>query len=172
MFDIHPIIVHFPIAFLTIYALFELIRVKKLVNNQSFFYIKFTLLLVGTLGAFFALTTGEIAEEGLSGTARNIAHVHSTWANFTTFIFALLSVAYLIRWIYILGILDKSKLLNNKFSLKLIELDSYFLRSWLIGILAFIGLIALLITGALGGSIVYGSDVDPFVSFIYKIFIG
>ena len=36
-------------------------------------------------------------------------------------------------------------------------------------LLALLGLIAITITGGLGGAIVYGKDVDPIVSFIYKL---
>ncbi|MFA4887422.1 MAG: hypothetical protein WC595_04365, partial [Candidatus Nanoarchaeia archaeon] len=36
-------------------------------------------------------------------------------------------------------------------------------------ILSLIGLMLITITGALGGSIVYGTDTDPVVKLIYKI---
>ena len=32
-----------------------------------------------------------------------------------------------------------------------------------------LGLVAVTITGALGGALVYGPDVDPFVSLIYRL---
>ena len=37
---------------------------------------------------------------------------------------------------------------------------------------AVLGLAAISITGALGAAIAHGHDSDPFVSFIYQIFIG
>jgi hypothetical protein len=37
-------------------------------------------------------------------------------------------------------------------------------------LLAILGLVTLLITGALGGAIVYGVAGDPFTAFVYKIF--
>lgn len=46
----------------------------------------------------------------------------------------------------------------------------YVLRSPFLPFLALIGLIAITMTGALGGAIVYGPNVDPVVKFVYSLF--
>lgn len=41
----------------------------------------------------------------------------------------------------------------------------------LLVLLSLLGLCSLMITGALGGAITYGTDADPIVSIVYKLFV-
>lgn len=61
--NIHPLFVHFPIALLTVYAVAELLRFKRLTSQVWWWNVKTLLLGVGLLGGFATLQTGEIAEE-------------------------------------------------------------------------------------------------------------
>ena len=54
-------VVHFPIALLTVYALMELVWSKRLRKNESWLYVKAAFLIIGLLGAYAALSTGEMA---------------------------------------------------------------------------------------------------------------
>jgi len=167
--NIHPIFVHFPIALLTIYSLLEFVWSRKLKQSDSFFLIKASFLILGVLGAFAALQTGEIAEEGMTDSAtRHLISVHSTWAAGATWIFGILALAYII--LAYARFADKIPQIAG-LSL-LVRTAKILVETPLIYLLAILGLIAITVTGALGGAIVYGSDIDPIVSYVYKILIG
>ncbi len=61
--NIHPLVVHFPIAFLTGAALFYFL--SWIFRNQTFATTAFLLLVVGTLAAGAAVGTGLYGEEGV-----------------------------------------------------------------------------------------------------------
>ena len=61
--NIHPLVVHFPIAFLVGAALFYFL--SWISRNQTFATTAFLLLMVGTLSAGAAVATGLYAEEGV-----------------------------------------------------------------------------------------------------------
>ncbi len=171
--NIHPIFVHFPIALLTLYAIFEIIQNSKLREQFYFFYVKAVLVITGTISSFLALQTGELAEELRDRSFQDLIELHSTFANISVWIFSILGIIYLILWV------EKSGILNNLFS-RQINLQKiwniiimYAMKindSLLMKLIALIGLMAITITGGLGGVIVYGPDVDPFASFIYNLF--
>ena len=56
-YNIHPLFVHFPIAFLFIYSLIKIVPVKKWLPKVSWKDIERVLLVVGVLGAFAALSS-------------------------------------------------------------------------------------------------------------------
>lgn len=163
--NIHPIFVHFPIALLTIYALFEIFAWKKLQALSWWIYVKATMLFVGVLSSFAALNTGEMAED-IVGESR-LVEMHASFATASTWLFVALSIVYLVRFIlessYIINFPKLQNLLNG--------IQNYINTfSFLIPAIACIGLVLITITGALGGAIVYGPDVDPVVSFVYHLF--
>ncbi len=145
--DLHPIFVHFPIALLTVYAIFELVRFKKVVNKFYWFYIKATLAIAGELFAFLAYLSSP--NEG----GHPLVEMHETFAIATICIFAIISVSYLLEWFK-----------PSKYSL-------FVMRPYIIIPLALLGLAAITITGGLGGAIVYGTHFDPFMAPVFK-FLG
>ncbi len=174
--NIHPIFVHFPIALFTVYAVIELIWNKSFRANISTLWIKVTLLATGVVGAQVSLMTGETAEHLIGSSA--LIEKHSTFANFTVWIFGILFVSY------ILHILDQKIVFPNiKTFLEkrqsqdvlvrvwalLIKIKGFLIMTPIVYILAIVGLLAVTVTGALGGAIVYGPEVDPIVQFIYTI---
>jgi uncharacterized membrane protein len=169
--NIHPAIVHFPIALLAIYALCELIRSKSLKDSFSWFAVKTTLVVVGFLGALASLSTGEIAEEAY--TESQLIEVHSNFAVATTWVFGIIALVYFLLFIYKhFGEKINAKLgvnLAGRFE-KVMLVTTKAQQSLLMPILALVGLITLTITGGLGGAIVYGQNADPIVSFIYSLF--
>ncbi len=167
--NIHPFFVHFPIALLSIYAVLEMIHCRKIMHKIEFFYVKFFLLLTGTVGAFFALGTGSVASK-LFARGDALIKMHSTYATITTIIFGVLLAVYVFDWVYLVydEKLSASRL-SKIWKFKKMIIHNIFTGPVII-ILAILGLITLLITGALGGAIVYGISGDPFTAFIYKIF--
>lgn len=106
--DLHPKLVHFPIAFLAGYFLFEFAGVifKKKVISQ----IAFSMLILGVFGSIAALITGgqaeETAEELLKTSSVNYEAIkeaigdHEFWGSLTTWYFTILLVLRTLFWIY------------------------------------------------------------------------
>jgi uncharacterized membrane protein len=143
---LHPIFVHFPIALLTMYAVLELIRFKKVLAKPYWFFVKAMFVIFGALGAAAAYMTGPDA------LARSpLGREHSNFATLTLILFAIIGCAYLLEWKR-----------PNKYS-------KFILRPYIIIPLALIGLAAVTITGALGGALVYGTNFDPLMAPIFKM---
>jgi hypothetical protein len=88
----------------------------------------------------------------------------------TLIIFSLLSIGYLIAW------LEREKLFlsnsNSKLVIFLLAIKKI-LHSNVICIFgAILGFAGIMITGALGGALAHGRDIDPVVNFIYGALIG
>ena len=107
--DLHPKLVHFPIAFLSGYVLFEFIGgiIKKKVISQ----IAFTMLLLGVIGSLAAMITGgqaeETAEELLKVSSAKYETIHEAiedhefWGGLTTWFFTILLILRTLFWIYL-----------------------------------------------------------------------
>ncbi|MFZ2484689.1 MAG: DUF2231 domain-containing protein [Minisyncoccia bacterium] len=143
--NIHPIVVHFPIALLSLYAIFELVRFQKVLEKPYWFYIKATLVISGELFAIAAFLTGPEVE------GAKLIEMHEAFAMVAIAIFGLIALGYL----------------SKHFSV--LKVFSFVTRSYILIPLAFLGLVSITITGGLGGAIVYGTDFDPFMAPIFKI---
>jgi uncharacterized membrane protein len=174
---LHPILVHFPIALLSLYAILECLRFKKLLAWQPFFYIKAFLVIVGGLAGIAAYSTGPegMAVNGWSGYASmvgsngrpfvdQIVNMHSNFASLTLGIFSVIAVSYLVVWI------QKIRPIQHSAWSVILKIANFIQKPAVIILLALLGLLAVTITGALGGSIVYGPNVDPVVSYAYHLF--
>ena len=167
--NIHPAFVHFPVAFLTIYALCEIIPFSRFFPRVQWNSIKTFLVTIGFLGAISGLLTGQFAEELFKDPmTRRLIGVHENFAYITTIISGVLALAYIIRLIiqeypgFLGGAVVKFKLFQ--------WFSDFILGSAIRTILAVLGLAAITVTGALGGAIAYGPDTDPAVKFIYSLF--
>ena len=139
--DVHPLVIHYPIAFLSTYAVFELLRFRKLLDLPYWFYIKATLVIVGELGAistaiFAQISPNLVGESVLSDMYKNFIII-------TAIIFGIISLAYL-KWPKIL-------------------------RPVVIIPLAVIGLFFIVVAGGLFGATIYGTHFDPFLAPIFKL---
>ncbi len=165
-YNIHPLFVHFPIALLFIYSIIKVLPLEKWFANVSWKHIERALLVFGTLGAFAAMTTGEIAES-LSKPNHQLVEMHSTFASASTWIYAILLVGEILA--ITLPLLQNFLLkipAVNKFLLFIHKLitDEVFSAT-----LAFLGLVAISITGLLGGVMVYGTSADPVAGIVLNI---
>ncbi|MFZ2322357.1 MAG: DUF2231 domain-containing protein [Ignavibacteriaceae bacterium] len=86
--SIHPKVVHFPLAFLLLYPLIELLAV---ITKKDFYSKTANLfLLIGTLGAFLAVFTGNQAFSMVKNWDKEslvIFNSHQTFANYTMWFF-------------------------------------------------------------------------------------
>lgn len=163
---------HFPIAFLTIYACFELMPFKKLHAWQTWFYVRAVLLFVGWVGSWFAILSGKAIEEEFASTSAfaKIVETHEHAAFTTMFVFLILVLTYGLVWIQ-RDVQTEATWRKTHVWMKLSQVALFIYESyWLRGALAFVGLIAVTVTGALGGGMVHGPEVDPAVGFIYRLF--
>lgn len=168
--NIHPLFVHFPIALLSVYAVFEIVSIRRWQESTWIHPFKTILLTIGSVFSFLSLSTGELAEESVlikNSTLRSLIETHSLFATITTYLFVALALAYLfetlLRSVYVLKVPKGIQKVIGWYSQRF--LTRSFRRLLAVG-----GLITVFITGALGGAIVYGPTADPFVNFIYTLF--
>jgi|GEM_PF-2030864 len=175
--DLHPIIVHTPIAFLAIYAALELLTVfKRLRFSKTFFVLKAFLLTVGFFGSIAATISGENALE-LHREFLNaeIAHLHEEYGEMTRNVFGLLFVAYLTMAATLYGQYMTS--FSSKFPRvqnMIVRVGEFFKKYYGLAILlGILGLGLVSITGALGGALVYGTESkDPFIGLTVDLVCG
>lgn len=175
--NIHPLFVHFPIALFVIYSLLEVATALwPTLRRQSWlFSVKAFLLFSGIVCAFIALFTGGLAEDLVrnSNPRAFIIEVHAPFAGATSLLYIIIAAAYLVRIFDERGwgerIAGNSHLLMSLWNFKK-RFWYGILNSWLLPVLALAGLIGITVTSALGAAIVYGPQIDPFVSFIYHLF--
>ncbi len=166
--QLHPIVVHFPIALLTIYGLLELISIfPKVRHNRTIWYIKLFLLLIGLVSVQAALFTGEAAGDAGYG-VKSIIERHERFANITLWIYGVALIGYLCQWFLYDGITKSwgQKIIGTRFHRFLTGFVYFMRRYGIYYLLALAGIIALTVTGALGGAMVYGTKADPVVKIV------
>jgi len=167
--NIHPLFVHFPIALLTIYAILELVSPWCQRRASWLRESKILLLLVGFVALLPTLLAGEEATH-LLGESELIER-HELFAQLTTLLFTILAGAYALGLLKHCKLGAKLKDLLERVNLwsLLCRVRTFVLTKHVRMLLALLALSCITITGALGASIVYGTQVDPFVSFIFNL---
>lgn len=164
-YNIHPLFVHFPIAFLLLYSLIRILPFERLVPSLSWRHIQQVLLLAGVLGAFLSNTTGELAEH-LVRPEEALVEMHAFFALASTWIYGLLLGGEILFTL--------NPYLSKKFPLGglatlLIKIENLLTNRTLTLVLAIVGVVAISLTGLLGGVMVYGTSADPLAPVILKI---
>lgn len=164
-YNLHPIVVHFPVALLFLYSVIKLLPFKKWFPRVSWRHVELALLIPGLLGAFLANVTGEVAEH-LAQPNQKLVETHSFMALAATWMYGLLLAGEVLSWI-------NANLISRLKSPLVISFFT-FLRNILTHpimskLLVFIGFITISLTGLLGGIMVYGVSADPIAGIVLRI---
>lgn len=91
--QLHPMVVHFPIALLLTAPLFVLLAVLWRKASRGLALSALLLLALGTAGAWVAVCTGDAAEHAVhaTGAAKAVLHQHEDLAELTATVFSILT---------------------------------------------------------------------------------
>ncbi|USN54629.1 MAG: hypothetical protein H6765_09085 [Candidatus Peribacteria bacterium] len=98
LMELHPLVVHFPIALLVLYCLIEMLQILPFAKHWDLLQTKAILLFVGLAGAYAALQTGEIAAEKYKHNP--VVELHEEFAETTVNIFLTLAIIYVVYLLY------------------------------------------------------------------------
>ncbi len=165
-YNIHPLFVHFPIAFLLLYSILKILPFDKWFLNFSWYQIRMVILIAGVIGSFFASSTGEIAEK-LTNPNNQILEVHSTLALISVWIYSLLLLS---EGFFVVNIFINKITYLKKLSPILKIFEKIITNKLFTKILALLGIITISLTGLFGGIMVYGTSADPLAPIVLKLF--
>lgn len=174
--NIHPLIVHFPVALLVVYTFLEVLSVHPACNGARVRFTRGLLAVFGALAALVALPTGEVAEHMIEASQGQqlapLVETHAMWATVAAWIFIVLGAAYLVQFAKEEWGWPKATWPQwmQKISLLKQRVATCLLRTYIRVPLAIVGFVALSVAGALGAAIVHGPDADFMVSFVYGLF--
>lgn len=89
--DFHPLVIHYPIAFLTTYCLLEILRLEKLPE------VKVTLLYLGEVSAIVTLIAAIFSTSTLAGESR-LGDMYKIFMLMTVIVFGSISLLYLKKY--------------------------------------------------------------------------
>ncbi len=173
----HLLLVHFPIALLSLYAFLEILSVSKyLRKKESLEVTKGILLVTGVVSGFLSETTGEMIQHIIS---RNDIHLratlslHELFASLTVGIFLVLAISYVISFMENTPAIRNSKiytLIRSKIPAFLLSFIFLFEKTTIRIILASAGFLSVMLTGALGGILANNCTIDPVTVLVCKVF--
>ncbi len=94
--DLHPLVVHFPIALLLVVPIFLVLTLFNRTTAWAFSLSAFILMVIGTVGAVIAVQTGGAADDAMkfSEAVEVIVERHEHLAETVQVVFILLTVAF------------------------------------------------------------------------------
>ncbi len=166
MYNIHPIFVHFPIAFLLLYSLLVVLPLSKWIPSVSWRPIERLILVVGVLGAMIASQTGEVAEH-LVRPDRSLVEMHALFAGLSTWLYGILLAGEAVHFIHTRYAFIFEKIRIGMVIIRFCE--KVLMNRMIVVLCAILGAIAILVTGLLGGVMVYGMTADPLAPIILSL---
>lgn len=168
--DLHPIFVHFPVALITLFALFEILPLEKKFGKM-YFVTKFLFSCLGVLMSIPAYLSGGVAEEAIEhGPLHDVVELHGFFAGATIVVAIALLVIYKLRFALQYPETFVGRYVVRYVPARILEqLRPLTARGFAV-FLAIVLLVLITVTGALGGSMVYGPDIDPIAKVLYKVF--
>ncbi len=170
--NLHPLLVHFPIALLSLYALIECASYIFFRRHEKLVLIKGVLVIFGAITTLPTILFGMYAEEmlGEQEVIHEVIETHEAFAIITFLIFAILASAYALRLshgtAFKLFVISRWILFKKIYDIKY-ALALHMTDGWFAPVVAAIGFISLVITGALGAIITRGPEADIITSFVY-----
>lgn len=164
-YNLHPIFVHFPIALLFLYSIIKILPCERWFPNVAWKHIERALLLVGVFGAFAALATGDTAEH-LFHPNRRLVDAHSTFAAAATWMYGALLIG---EFLAVVNPKILPKISSSALRAFLSGLERFLCNRVFSKIVAFLALVAITVTGVLGGAMVYGATADPMAGIVLKL---
>lgn len=166
--DLHPLVVHFPIALLTLYSFLEVI--KPWTKAPHWKNIRLFLIITGAIGAYLGLMTGEVAEDLYTNPGmRDVLDAHEAAGSAAAWVYIVLAVGYFFDWLRTSRLSSKVPTAVRKWidiAVKLI------VKSPLAPLLAIAGFLILSLAGALGAILVHGPDIDFITKIVYNVMFG
>ncbi len=170
--NIHPLIIHFPIACLILYSMVEITTGIFPQHKEKRHTTKLFLLIVGVIGTFFALASGNYTQELLGMEWSRLVNTHKQYGERTHITYLTILLYYFWRHILTHRIGQPYwKHLTIRSHTRSQYIINHTISKIIIMLLACIGMILLFITWALWWAISHGSHTDPIVSFIYNLIV-
>lgn len=152
---LHPVVVHLPLGTLAIAPLFVLLAMVSRRWARPMSLAAFVLILLGTLGIFLALTTGEATErfaKGIPG-AEQLVHQHEEAAEMARNVF--IGASVLAFAVFALA----TKLVKTDEKTGVTRRGGWMVANLILLGVTGLGALALANTGHLGGQLVHGLGV-------------
>ena len=149
--NLHPAIVHFPIALLFIYSVLKILPFYKWFPNVAWKHVERVFIIFGVLGALAAAVTGLIAKSIVHPDERLVL-THASFAVSTAFVYIILLISELVA-------------IYHPAQFPAINFANSSKVKWL----ALLGLILVFLTGLLGGVLAKGPSADPLAPILLKL---
>lgn len=167
--NFHVVSIHFPIAFLSLYSVLELLRFRRLNRELWLQQLKALLVVLGFISAVVSYQTGDMIQRQFrTGSLKGLVQTHAWFAGLTLIIYGVIALGYLIALLKPRLTISSASSSTPKYVGEALAAIERVLALPAVRVMfALAGLAAVTVTGALGGAIVYGPDVDPIVKIIY-----
>lgn len=171
--NFHILLVHFPIALLTVYAALELLQLVWFRQWEGMSHAKRAMLWIGAAAIIPTLVAGWVIHEPYERALSELLGAHMLFASLTAIIFIYLALCYAVVAVRRNYKDTLQRLCAGMPALCTVVhiIADASLGRFVVQCIAAAGFVCLLITGALGGALAHGRDVDPIVTIIYNLIV-
>lgn len=185
--NFHVLVVHFPIALLTLYVVLEFLSLSKRLKGYSLDVTKAILVITGTLGAIVSRMTGESVDHALRDQAikstgllpqelwRPVLELHEGASLWATVFFLIIAIGYILYFFETSTKIKNTPVYVNLKKTMHTQIKKFiwmFTRPYMRVILAVLGLIFITLTGAFGGILVHGCESDILTQVLCNTMLG